>query len=59
MQNRPVTKAPNYTSAALIMGFVNLLWILGVIMVTLGFPAMLLTALGLHILLNRWEALYQ
>jgi hypothetical protein len=46
-------EAPNYTNAALVMGFVNLLWLLGLIWVVWGLPAVLLTGLGLHTLINR------
>lgn len=59
MKGRTVAKAPNYTSAALVMGFVNLLWMLGVVLVAFGFPALLLTALALNMLLARWERSYQ
>lgn len=46
-------EAPNYTNAALIMGLVNLLWMLGVIWVLWGLPAVLLTGLTLNSLITR------
>jgi hypothetical protein len=46
-------QAPNYTNAALAMGLVNLLWVLGLIWVLWGLPAVLLTGLGLNTLINR------
>ncbi|MEI4197538.1 hypothetical protein [Roseovarius sp. E0-M6] len=42
-------EAPNYTSAALVMGLVNLLWIFGVIWAVFGLPVVV--AVG--IVLNR------
>ena len=46
--------APNYTNAALVMGLVNLIWMLGVIWAIWGLPAVMLTGLGLNGLINRF-----
>ena len=48
MRGREVGTAPNYTTAALVMGGVNLFWMLGVIWVWLGLP----TVMVLGVLLN-------
>lgn len=40
--------APNYTAAALWMGLVNLLWILGVIWAVFGLPAVLVIGWALN-----------
>ena len=52
--NRP--SAPNYTSAALTMGLVNLLWIFAVIWTVFGFAASVLCALGLNWMIDRIAA---
>ncbi|SFE65548.1 hypothetical protein [Roseivivax sediminis] len=49
-------RAPDYTNAALAMGLVNLLWILGVIWVLFGLPAVLLIGWGLNRLIDRLAA---
>jgi len=49
MQRGQMPEAPNYTSAALVMGLVNLLWIFGVIWAVFGLPVVV--AVG--IVLNR------
>lgn len=46
-------EAPNYTNAALVMGLVNLIWVLGLIWVAWGLPAVLLTGLVLNLLINK------
>lgn len=43
MRRGNMKEAPNYTNAALVMGAVNLLWVLMVIWATLGFIAVLVT----------------
>lgn len=53
MRGRSLGEAPNYTNAALIMGFVNLLWMLGVVLVTLGLPAVMVAGVALNALINR------
>ena len=45
-------EAPNYTSAALVMGLVNLLWIFTVIWVLFGLPVVMLTGLVLNRMIN-------
>ncbi|ETX13049.1 histidinol phosphate aminotransferase [Roseivivax halodurans JCM 10272] len=49
-------RAPDYTRAALAMGLVNLLWMLGLIWAVLGLPAVLLLALILNCLIDRLAA---
>ncbi|MHC9236471.1 histidinol phosphate aminotransferase [Pseudooceanicola sp. 502str34] len=44
--------APDYTTATLWMGFINLLWILGVISALWGLPGLLLAGLGLNHLIT-------
>jgi hypothetical protein len=41
MRKGPMDAAPNYTTAALVMGGVNLFWILLLIRALLGFAAVL------------------
>ncbi|MGH1424949.1 MAG: hypothetical protein ACRBBU_09490 [Pseudooceanicola sp.] len=45
--------APNYTTAALWMGLINLLWVLGVIWALFGLPAVILTAWVMDRLIQR------
>ena len=45
--------APDYTNAALIMGFVNLLWSLLLIWANFGLPAVLAVAVFLNDLITR------
>ncbi len=45
--------APNYTNAALVMGYVNLLWIFGVIWAVFGMPLVLLVSFLLNLLIDR------
>ncbi|SEL84516.1 hypothetical protein LVO79_10400 [Roseivivax marinus] len=49
-------RAPDYTNAALAMGLVNLLWVLGVIWAMFGLPVVLLVGLGLNHLIDRLAA---
>ena len=44
---KPVSRVEDYTSTCLVMGFVNLLWIFGVLWATIGWSAVLPVALGL------------
>lgn len=53
MKRGILSSAPDYTTAALVMGFVNLLWIFMVIWAIFGFPAVLLTGLALDALIRR------
>lgn len=45
---RQVRRVENYTTAALVTGLLNLLWVLMVIWALWGFPAVLLVALILN-----------
>jgi hypothetical protein len=45
--------APDYTNAALVMGFVNLLWVFGVIWVLFGLPAVMAVGWVLNLGINR------
>lgn len=53
MNRGNLPKAPNYTNAALVMGFVNLLWVFAVLWAVLGLPAVLAVGFGLHVLIGR------
>ena len=53
MRDKDRRAAPNYTTAALVMGFVNLLWSLMLLWVSLGLPAVLVTAVFLDYLITR------
>lgn len=53
MRQRPISPAPDYTNAALVMGFVNLLWIFLVISAWVGLPAILLLGYVLDRLISR------
>ncbi len=44
--------APNYTNAALLMGFVNLIWIFIAIWALIGFPAVLIAGFILNRLIS-------
>lgn len=52
--NRP-KRIEDYTSASLVMIFVNLFWILGLIWATLGLPAVLLVGWILNYLITRLD----
>lgn len=45
---RPIKPVENYTNVVLVMGLVNLLWILALIWVVWGLAALLLTALVMN-----------
>ena len=45
-------EAPNYTTAALVMGLVNLLWIFGVIWAVFGLPVVVVAGLVLNRLIS-------
>ena len=53
MRDHRLDKAPDFTNAALVMGFVNLLWIFAVIWALFGMIAVLLTAFGLNAGITR------
>ncbi|MBO9398331.1 hypothetical protein J7400_16780 [Shimia sp. R9_2] len=49
----PVQSAPNYTNAALVMGFVNLMWVFVLIFVLWGMPAVMVLAVILNAGIDR------
>lgn len=54
MEHRPMQAAPDYTTAALVMILVNLLWILVTLWALWGWgPVLLLTALLNHLISCR------
>ncbi|MHA6326026.1 hypothetical protein [Roseivivax sp. CAU 1753] len=53
MQHHPRGTAPNYTVPALVMGAINLFWILGVIWVLFGLPVVLALSWVMKALLDR------
>ena len=53
MRGHPVTAAPDYTNAALVMLGINLLWIFFAIWATLGMLPVLLIAALLNQLITR------
>ncbi len=53
MDHRPRTAAPDYTNAALVMGFVNLFWSFALIWAWSGLPAVLVIAVFLDYLITR------
>ena len=53
MENRPRAAAPDYTNAALAMGFVNLLMAFSLVWAHLGMPAVLVLAVFLDYLITR------
>lgn len=55
MQNHPQGRAPDYTSACLVMGLVNLLWVLIAIWAWKGLSAVLIVGLLLHLAIQRLE----
>jgi len=55
MRGRPQGRAPDYTDAALVMGGVNLIWILIALWALVGFWAVLALGVGLNALITRLE----
>ena len=55
MKRGVLSKAPNYTTAALVMGFVNLMWVFMVLRASFGLPAVLAAGYGLNWLIS-WLA---
>jgi len=53
MKKGCLPEAPNYTNAALVMGLVNLLWILMVLWAVFGLPVVLAVSYGLNLLISR------
>ncbi len=53
MRRGNLPEAPNYTTAALLMGLVNLLWIFMVLRAIFGLPAVFAAAYGLNLLIGR------
>jgi hypothetical protein len=49
-------RAPDYTGAALVMGFVNLLWVFMALWALFGFWSVLAAGLGLNAAIGRLEA---
>lgn len=53
MRDHRMGRAPDFTNAALFMGFVNLVWVFGVIWAVYGMGAVLALAYGLHLAIGR------
>lgn len=53
MRHGPITEAPNYTNAALVMGLVNLLWIFAALWAVFGLPVVLALGYVLDKLISR------
>lgn len=53
MRRGTLSEAPNYTNAALIMGFVNLMWVFMALWAAFGLPAVFAAGYGLNYLINR------
>ncbi|MBO9474899.1 hypothetical protein J7413_15225 [Shimia sp. R10_1] len=49
----PVQSAPNYTNAALVMGFVNLMWVFVLLFILWGMPAVMVLAVILNAGIDR------
>ncbi|MHA7876865.1 hypothetical protein [Roseivivax sp.] len=56
MRDRPPGRAPDYTTAALIMGGINLFWIFAVVQVIFGLPVVLLLGWLLNLGISRLAA---
>ncbi|MEQ8365883.1 hypothetical protein [Roseovarius indicus] len=52
MKKGTLPEAPNYTNAALVMGLVNLLWVLMVLWAVFGLPVVLAISYGLNRLIT-------
>lgn len=52
-ERRPPGRVEDYTGACLVVGLVNLLWVLGVIWALLGLPAVIVTGLVLDRVIAR------
>jgi hypothetical protein len=53
MRDRPVTRVEDYTRTCLVLFFVNLFWVLVVVMAIFGWPAVLVIAVALHAAIGR------
>lgn len=53
MKDHRLPEAPDYTVAALVMGFVNLLWIFGVIWALFGLPAVMAAGWVINLGIDR------
>ena len=53
MRHGNLPEAPNYTNAALAMGFVNLLWVFMVLWVLFGLPVVLGVGWAPNLLIGR------
>ena len=53
MRRGNLPKAPNYKTAALVMGLVNLLWIFMALWAAYGLPAVFVAGYGLNLLITR------
>ncbi|MEQ9695690.1 hypothetical protein [Shimia sp. SDUM112013] len=52
---RPINRVENYTTPALVMGFVNLLWFFGVLLAIWGLPAVLVAGWVLNYAITLFE----
>lgn len=52
MRRGTLSEAPNYTNAALIMGFVNLMWFFMALWAIFGLPAVFAVGYGLNYLIT-------
>lgn len=55
MNRSPLGRAPDYTNAALVMGLVNLSWILVALWAVWGWSAVVLAALALNWAIDRLD----
>lgn len=55
MNNKPLGRAPNYTTACIAMFGVNITWVLVLIWAVWGLVAAVLLAFGLHHLIERGQ----
>ena len=55
MQHDDRPRAPNYTNAALVMGAVNLFWVLMVLWASFGWLTALATGLALDCVIRWWS----
>ena len=53
MRRGTLSEAPNYTNAALFMGFVNLIWVFMALWAVFGLPTVLAVGYGLNYLITR------
>lgn len=55
MRDKPFETASTYHTATLVMGFVNLLWVFLLLWATMGFSAVLITAVFFDYLITRLD----